>query len=577
MAYGGDRGRYDEPTKRVQPDKSYGPLIATHMTRCIQCTRCVRFITEVAGTPVLGALGRGEHMEVTRYVGSAVSSELSGNLIDLCPVGALTNKPAAYSYRSWELTPTPSIDAMDALGAAIRIDSRGNEVIRILPRINEDINEEWLGDRSRFSCDGLKRQRLDRPWVRKDGRLAPASWAAAFAAIRARLGGLPGRAIAAIAGDQADCESMIALKDLLAALGSENLDCRQDGAALDPSLRASYLFNSTLAGIERADALLLIGTNPRIEAPLLAQRLRKRWLVNALQAASVGPPADLTFAHDWLGDRPALLDEIACARHPFAATLRAAKFPALILGQGALVRPDGARLLGVARRIAEAVGMVREDWNGFNVLHTKAARVGGLDLGFVPGPGGRDVAGILAAAGTGEIGAVILLGADEIDMNALGGAFVVYIGSHGDAGAHRADVILPAAAYTEKAATFVNTEGRVQHTHLAVFPPGEASEDWRIVRALSAELGRTLPYDSLDDLRVRLAAANPLFGRSDIVVPAAWGAFGAVGPLDPAPLASAVGSYYQADPISRSSPTMAACVAAFGGGCGHHHRTGTDA
>jgi NADH-quinone oxidoreductase subunit G len=388
---------------------------------------------------------------------------------------------------------------------------------------------------------------------------------------------LPGSAIAAIAGDQADCESMIALKDLLARLGSETIDCRQDGAALDPSLRASYVFNSTLAGIERADALLLIGTNPRVEAPLLAQRLRKRWLVNAVQTASVGPQADLTFAHDWLGDRPALLDEIAFARHPFAATLRAAKFPALIVGQGALARPDGARLLGVARRIAEAVGMVREDWNGFNVLHTAASRVGGLDLGFVPGPGGRDVAGILAGATSGEIGAVFLLGADEIDMKALGAAFVVYIGSHGDAGAHRADVILPAAAYTEKTATYVNTEGRVQHTNLAVFPPGEASEDWRIVRALSAELGQTLPYDSLAELRARLVAVNPLFGRPDIVSPAAWGPFGAAGPLDPAPLASAIDSYYQTDPISRSSPTMAACVAAFGGGCHHHHRTGTDA
>jgi NADH-quinone oxidoreductase subunit G len=576
MAYGADRGRYDEPGKRAQPDKSYGPLIATHMTRCIQCTRCVRFITEIAGTPVLGALGRGEHMEVTRYVGAAVSSELSGNLIDLCPVGALTNKPAAYTYRSWELTRTPSVDAMDALGAAIRIDSRGNEVIRVLPRPHEDINEEWLGDRSRFACDGLKRQRLDRPWVRKDGRLQPATWDEAFGVIAARLGGLPGAAIAALAGDQADCESMLALKDLLAALGSPHLDCRQDGAALDPSARVSYLFNSGLAGIERADAVLLIGTNPRREAPVLNQRLRKRWLANALLAAQIGPAADLTFGCQELGDQPALIEEILAGRHSFARVLEAAKAPALIVGQAALARPDGARILGAARRLAERFGMVRDDWNGFNVLHTAAARVGGLDLGFVPGPGGRDRAAILAGAAAGEIRALVLLGADEIDMQALGDAFVVYVGTHGDAGAHRADVILPGAAYTEKSATYVNTEGRAQHTHLAVFPPGEACEDWRIIRALSVVLGHTLPYDSVFALRDRLAALAPAFAHPDALVPAAWAPFGAEGPLDPAPFGAAVESYYMTDPISRASPTMAACVAAFGGGCSHAHGTGTD-
>lgn len=574
MAYGSDRSRYEEP-KRAQPDKDYGPLIATHMTRCIQCTRCIRFAAEIAGTPVLGGLGRGEHLEVTRYVGQTVSSELSGNLIDLCPVGALTNKPAAYRYRSWELRRTETIDAMDGLGAAIRVDSRGNEVIRVLPRINEDINEEWLGDRSRFACDGLKRQRLDRPYVRKDGKLVPATWPEAFAAIAARLKGLDGSAIAAIAGDQADAETMAATKDLLTALGSAHLDCRQDGAALDPTVRASYLFNSTIAGIEQADALLLIGTNPRIEAPVLNARLRKRWLEHGLTAAAIGPKADLTFAHDWLGDSPALLAELADGRHPFLATLKAAKNPALIIGQGALARDDGAVLLGLARRIADATGMVREDWNGFNVLHTAAARVGGLDLGFVPGPGGRDTNAIVAGAASGAVKVLFLLGADEIEMGALGDAFVVYLGSHGDAGAHRADVILPGAAYTEKDATFVNTEGRVQRTRRAVFPPGEAKEDWRIIRALSEVVGHTLPFDSLDQVRARLVTLNPLFGHPGSLERALWQPFGRAGATSDRPLASILDSYYMTDPISRASSTMAACIAAFGGGCNHHsHRAG---
>ena len=570
MAYGADRGRCDEP-KRAQPEVDYGPLIATHMTRCIHCTRCIRFAAEIAGTPVLGGLGRGSHLEITRDLGATLSSELSGNLIDLCPVGALTNKPAAFRYRSWELRRTDSIDAMDGLGAAIRIDARGNEVVRVLPRINDDINEEWLGDRSRFACDGLTRQRLDRPYVRKDGRLVAASWPEALGAVAARLRGVAGDRIAALAGDQADAEAMFALKQLLAALGSSHLDCRQDGAALDPSVRASYLFNSGLAGIAEADALLLIGCNPRTEAPVLNARLRQSWLTRGIPVAAIGPRAELTYACDWLGDRPAVLAEIAAGRHPFAQVLAKAARPALILGQGALARPDGAAILALARRIAETTGMVGETWNGFNVLHTAAARVGGLDLGFVPGPSGRDRAAILAGAASGAIEALFLLGADELAMPAPDTAFVVYLGSHGDAGAHRADVILPAAAYTEKDATYVNTEGRVQRTRRAVFPPGEAREDWRIIRALSEALGHTLPYDDLAALRAALAAQVPSFARLGERPVAAWAPFAldAGAPSD-LPLSSAVACYYQTDPISRVSPTMAACVAAFGAAHSHH-------
>ncbi len=576
MAYGADKGRCQEG-KRAVPDKDYGPLVQTMMTRCIQCTRCVRFISEIAGTPVLGGLGRGEHMEISRYVGAVVSSELSGNLIDLCPVGALTNKPASYTYRSWELKKTESVDTMDALGASIRVDTRGNEVIRVLPRVNEDVNEEWLSDRSRFAVDGLKRQRLDRPYVRKDGKLVAVTWTEAFAAIADKLKGLAGSKIAAIAGDQADAEAMVAYKDLLTALGSTNLDCRQDGAALDPAVRASYLFNSTAAGIENADALLLIGTNPRKESPVLNARIRKRWQKGGFKVARIGHKSDLTYKYEDLGDQASVLKDIAEGKHPFFEVLKNAARPALVIGQGALSRDDGAVLLGLARKLADAAGLVKDGWNGFNVLHTAAARVGGLDLGFVPGQGGKDVAGILAGAAKGDIEVVFLLGADEVEMAALGKAFVVYQGSHGDAGAHRADVVLPGAAYTEKSATYVNLEGRAQQTRLAVFPPGEAKEDWRIVRALSDVLGKPLPYDSLKSVRERLVKASPVFAAIDAVTPAAWGAaFGTEGALSDQALVSNIDNFYMTDPISRASKTMAECTAAFGGGCNHKHKkTGT--
>ena len=573
IAYGGDRGRYKE-VKRAIKDKSYGPLVKPTMTRCIHCTRCIRFITDVAGVPELGGTGRGEHLEVGTYVEKALTSELSGNIIDLCPVGALTNKPYSFTARSWELKKTESIDVFDALGAAIRIDTRGNQVMRVLPRINDEVNEEWLADKSRFAIDGLLRQRLDRPYVRKDGKLQAASWSEALAAVAARLKGVNGSKIAAIAGDMADAEAMVALKDLFAKLGSVNIDCRQDGAKLGTGPRGSYVFNSTIAGIEEADALLIIGSNPRKEAPVLNARIRKRYLKGRFPVAVVGPKANLTYKHEHLGDAASVLAAIADGSHPFAATLKAAAKPMLIIGQGALTRVDGDILLGLARKIAETAGLVKDGWNGFNVLHTAAARVGGLDVGFVPGTGGRDVEAILSGAEKGEIDLVYLLGADEIDTDRLGKTFVVYQGSHGDAGAHRADVILPGAAYTEKDATFVNTEGRVQQTRLAVFPPGEAKEDWKIVRALSDLAGATLGYDDLSQVRARLAEVNPVFAAVDQVQPAAWGAFGAEGQPSSEPLVSTIDNFYMTDPISRASQTMAECTATFVG-CAHK-RTGTN-
>ena len=564
MAYGFDAGRFQD-NKRAVADKYLGPLIGTFMTRCIHCTRCVRFMTEIAGVEELGAIGRGEDMEITTYLEQGMLSNLSGNVVDLCPVGALTSKPYAFSARPWELTKTPSIDTMDALGSAIRVDARGREVMRILPRVNDAINEEWISDKARHVWDGLRTQRLDRPYVRRNGTLEPASWDEAFAAIAGKLKGLDGKRFGAIAGDLAAAEEMFALKLLADQLGSPNIDCRQDGAALDPAHgRASYLFNSTIAGIDQADAIVLIGTDPRHEAPVLNARIRKRWRHTGgkLPVGLIGEDADLTYAHDYLGAGAETLAKIADGSHPFLKKLAGAERPMLIVGQGALARPDGASVLAVAAKAAIAMGALKPDlaWNGFNVLHAAAGRVAGLDLGFVPGKGGLDVEAMLDAAGKGRLDAVYLLGADEIDMERLCKAFVIYQGSHGDKGAHRADVILPGAAYTEKDGTYVNTEGRTQMTARAVFPPGEAREDWTILRALSQALGHKLPFDSLAQLHARLYADHPRLHRLDAIEPAAWGPFGTDGPVDPAPFRLPIANYYMTDPISRASETMAQCT-----------------
>jgi len=468
-------------------------------------------------------------------------------------VGALTSKPYAFVARSWELKKTDSVDVLDAVGANIRVDSRGPDVLRVLPRLNEDVNEEWLADKSRFSIDGLKRRRLDSCWVRRDGKLVKASWQDAFDAIAAKMSGMAGDRMGAVAGDLVDAESMLALKDLLAALGSSNLDCRQDGAALDPSRRDFYSFNTSIAGIEEADVILLIGTNPRKEAPLLNARIRKTVVANRTKVAAIGAPADLTYKVEWLGDTPALL-----ADNKFIETLKAAKRPMLIIGQGALRRADGAAILAAAWKLAADTGMLTADWHGFNVLHTAASRVGALDLGFATGKTLGQMLG-------GGVDLMWLLGADEFDTGKIGAStFVVYQGHHGDTGAARADVILPGSAYTEKDGTYVNTEGRVQRGQLAVFPPGEAREDWKIIRAFSGMIGKTLPYDSIDALRTRMEDVNPVFARVDILP--RFGCTDLAGPaggvVGTAPFVPAVANYYMTDSISRASPTMAECTAA---------------
>lgn len=562
MAYGYDRSRYAE-NKRAVRDKNLGPLVKTFMNRCIHCTRCIRFATEVAGVPELGATGRGEHMEVGTYIEKALTSELSGNIVDLCPVGALTSKPYAFAARPWELRKTESIDVMDAVGSAVRIDARGGQVLRVLPRLNDEVNEEWISDKSRHACDGLVKRRLDRPYVRRDGKLVEASWAEAFEIVAKRLKGADPKRVAAIAGDLVDAESVLALKDLMDGLGVANLDCRQDGAAIGQGVRSGYLFNSGIAGIEQADALLIVGSDPRWEAAVLNARIRKRYLAGNFPVGVIGPQRDLTYKAEHLGTGGAALQALVSGSHPFAEVLKAASRPMIIIGMGALARADGAAVLAALRGFAESAGVVHEGWNGFNVLHTAAGRVGALDLGFLPKAGGRDMAGILAGAEAGEIETVFLLGADEFDTARLGKAFVIYQGHHGDAGAARADVILPGAAYTEKSGTYVNTEGRVQRAPAASFPPGDAREDWKILRALSEGVGARLPYDSIGQLRARMEALAPHFAALDQVVDSAWGQFGTAGAISPDDFVSPIKNFYMTDPISRASETMRKCTEQF--------------
>lgn len=561
VAFGRAGSRYDE-NKRAVEEKNMGPLVKTVMTRCIQCTRCVRFATEVAGVSELGAIGRGEDMEITTYLEQSLTSELSANVVDLCPVGALTSKPYAFNARPWELKKTETVDVMDAVGSNIRVDARGNDVLRVLPRLNEEINEEWLSDKSRHAVDGLRRQRLDKPYLKTNGKLAPVSWPQALEALAARLKGDAAR-IGAIAGDLSDAEGLKAALDLLRGLGVANTDCRQDGAAIGLSgQRGEYLFNTTIMGIEDADALLIIGSNLRLEAPLINARVRKTWLRGTLDLIGVvGEATDLTYGYEHVGAGPKTLADLAKGKGDFFKRFAKAERPMIVLGMGALARPDGAQILKLAAEIGMKAKIVREGWNGWNVVHTASGRVGALDLGFLPAEQGLSTAQMLQA---GALDTLILLGADEV--KAPQGTFVVYVGSHGDAGAQQADLILPAAAYTEKSATYVNTEGRVQQARRAVFPKGDAREDWAIFRAVSALVGKTLPYDNLDALRAKLMADRPSFAGLDFApgasTPLELKLLGVAGDVDAAPFASPIADFYLTNPIARSSQIMAECSAA---------------
>jgi NADH-quinone oxidoreductase subunit G len=544
LTYGKGASRYDE-NKRAVTEKYMGPLIKTVMTRCIHCTRCVRFAEEVAGVEEIGAIGRGESMQITSYLEKAVTSEVSGNVIDLCPVGALTSKPYAFQARPWELKKTDSIDVMDAIGSNIVVGSRGAAVLRVTPRLNDDVNEEWLADKSRFAVDGLSERRLDTPWVRVNGKLQKATWAEAFAAIAAGLKGLQGEEIAGIVGDLNAVEDMVALRDLLATLGSARIESRQDGALFDAGEPANWLFNTGLANIETADAILLVGTNPRLEAALLNVRLRKAVKKGGAKAYNIGPEADLSFPITQLGDDAALL---AALPADVVAAFANAQRPAIIVGMGALKTPG---LYAAARAAAAQLGVVKDGWNGFNLVHTAAARAGALRLGLaVEG-------GVNALLGDTSVKALLLLGADEV--NVMSGRFTVYIGTHGDHGVRHADVILPAAAYTEKPGTYVNMEGRVQRALKATQPPGDAREDWTILRALSSVLGQKLPYDDLSALRRRIAADWPDLARDGLIDRAAALPAVSAAPVQGA-LHLAYSNYHLTNPVARASATMAACV-----------------
>src|SRR5216684_7917329 len=557
MGYGVDTSRFAE-NKRAVEDKYLGALVKTSMNRCIQCTRCVRFAAEVCGVPEMGATGRGEDMEITTYLESALTSELQGNLVDICPVGALTSKPYAFAARPWELNKTQSIDVMDGIGSAIRVDTRGREVMRILPRVNEAVNEEWISDKTRHVVDGLRTQRLDRPYIRENGQLCPASWYEAFDAIGAKIARSDGKRVGAIAGDLAAVEEMFALKELLGKYGSINLAV-QGGDAFDAKAgRASYIFNPTIAGIEQADALLIVGSNPRREAAVLNARIRKRWRSGQLKIGLIGARADLTYPYDYLGAGTDSLSDLAAGKHSFADVLRGAKHPIVLVGTGALARHDGAAVLALTAKLAADVGALKDGWNGFAVLQDSASRAGALDIGFAASAAGLNSVQMTTF---GTLDVLFLLGAD--DIKAPDGTFVVYIGTHGDRGAHRADVILPGAAYTEKSGIYVNTEGRVQMASRASFPPGEAREDWAIIRALSDVLGKKLPYDSLQALRQAIFKAVPHLMRVDHIEAGNADDVGKLagkgGSVEKAPFKTTIVDFYLTNPIARASAVMAEC------------------
>ena len=557
MGYGVDTSRFAE-NKRAVEDKYLGALVKTSMNRCIQCTRCVRFSAEVCGAPEMGATGRGEDMEITTYLESALTSELQGNLVDICPVGALTSKPYAFAARPWELGKTQSVDVMDGVGSAIRVDTRGREVMRILPRVNEAVNEEWISDKTRHIVDGLRTQRLDRPYIRENGQLRAASWQQAFAAIAAKISRTDGKRIGAIAGDLAAVDEMFALKELLAKFGSANLAV-QGGDAFDPKAgRASYIFNPTISGIDQADALLIVGSNPRKEAAVLNARIRKRWRTGHLKVGVIGARPDLTYDYDYIGAGTDSLGDLAAGKHSFADVLKNAKSPIVLVGTDAFTRHDGAAVLAQAAKLALDVGAVKDGWNGFAVLQDTASRVGALDIGFAAGAGGLNAAQMNTF---GTLDVLFLLGADEVKVP--DGTFAVYIGTHGDAGAHRADVILPGAAYTEKSGIFVNTEGRAQMANRAGFPPGEAKEDWAIIRALSDVLGKKLPYDSLAALRQAIFKAVPHLMRLDQIEAGNAADLktlaGRSGAVEKVPFKTSVEDFYLTNPIARASAVMAEC------------------
>ncbi|KAF8010047.1 hypothetical protein BT93_J0882 [Corymbia citriodora subsp. variegata] len=556
MAFGSDRGRFTE-VKRSVVDKNLGPLVKTVMTRCIQCTRCVRFATEIAGVQDLGMLGRGSGEEIGTYVERLMTSELSGNVIDICPVGALTSKPFAFKARNWELKGTETIDVTDAVGSNIRIDSRGPEVLRIIPRLNEDINEEWISDKTRFCYDGLKRQRLNDPMIRgADGRFQVVSWHDALAMVGEVIHKVAPEEIVGVAGKLSDAESMMALKDFLNRMGSSNVMCEGNGKHPNADLRSGYIMNTGITGLEKADVFLLVGTQPRVEAAMVNARIRKTVRATHAKVGYIGPLTDLNYDHEHLGTGPQTLTELAEGRHPFCSTLKNAKNPAIIVGAGLFEREDLEAILSAIETIAKNGNVVRPDWNGYNVLLLHAAQAAALDLGLVP----QSPDSIKSAK------FVYLMGADDVNVKDIpDDAFVVYQGHHGDRSVYRANVILPASAFSEKEGTYENTEGCVQQTLPAVPTVGDARDDWKIVRALSEVAGVQLPYDSVGGIRSRIQTVAPNLVSVDEREPATFSAT-TLRPntnqkISPNNFGTAIENFYMTDAITRASKIMAQCSA----------------
>lgn len=557
--YGSGKSRFTE-NKRAVLDKDMGPLIKTHMTRCIHCTRCVRFAEDIAGIPEIGTLGRGEDMEITTYLNHALKSELSGNLSDLCPVGALTSKPYEFKARNWELKHTESIDVLDAVGSNIRIDSRGGlEVMRILPKINEDINEEWLGDKSRFAYDGLKYQRLDRPYIKRDGKFHPVSWSEVINTVAKKLS--TSSEMAVIAGTLIDCETLFVAKEFFSELGCKNFSANQFNYKLDTSSRSNYLFNTTIAKIEEADLCLLVGANPRYVSPAINIRIGKMVRQNLMRTYRIGEKDDQTYPITELGNSTKILQDIDQGSHPLCKELSKAKKPIIIIGDGVLTRTDSLAILSLLQNIAKKYFIIREDWNGFNILHNHASMVGSLDLGFYSSKD-CSITSILNKIKSKKIGLVYLLGADEIDHALLEDVFVIYQGHHGDNGVKNADIILPSASYTEKNATYVNLEGRPQRAYQAVRPPGEAKEDWVIINDIANEIHQKLPYANLYDLRENMEKNFPHLALTDQIITGEVKNIKNPDKVTSKLIKKTDFNYYMTDPISRNSLTMAKCIKA---------------
>ena len=549
--------------RRLVSEKNMGPLVGTVMTRCIHCTRCVRFMNEVAGSPEIGAFSRGEDMEISTYLEKNLDSELSGNIIDLCPVGALTSLPFKFQARSWEMEHINSIDIHDAVGSNTRLDVRGVNVMRVLPRSNDAINENWISDKARFSYDGLKIQRLDNPFIKDNGHLQKASWEQALECIQEKISSVKASEIAALSGNLVDCESTFVLKELMTKIGSPHTDCRLNNQPFDNKHRESYLFNTTIAGIEQSDCILLIGTNPRIEAPLINTRIYKRYLKGGLKVARIGFDQKLNYPIEHLGNNAKVLEDILNDKHTFGKIWETAEKPMLMIGEAGLGRRDNLTIMHTAQQLCQKVNAHTTNWNGYNILHAHAASVGSLDVGFTPGEDGFKTTQILTATQTNNIKVLFLHGVDCFDRKDFGkDTFIIYIGHHGNRGAHAADIILPSTAYHEKTALYVNTEGRVQQANQATPPIGSAKTDWKIIKILADTLGITLPYNNREDILNKLCKINDSFKKVGFLLKQAPQDIVLSAPdmISNKPFEPLITNFYMTDVISQNSAVMAQCI-----------------